>query len=260
MTVLIDCHSHLTAPEFDADRGAVVDRARAAGVAQIALVGQDDRENLQVLAAAEAEPAFLPFLGLHPDRFADRHPLPDPGLVEVVAAQIRQRAGAIRGIGEVGLDRWVSQDEDRREAQADAFAQLIGLANELDLPLNVHSRSAGRRTIDLLIERGARRVLLHAFDGKASHALRGVEAGFLFSIPPSLVRSPQKRKLVKALPLEALALESDSPVLGPTREERNEPANLALTVRAIAEIKGIGEAEVCGRTTENARRLFRLDG
>jgi TatD DNase family protein len=259
-SAMVDCHTHLTDAAFDADRDAVLGRAAEAGVARIALVGQDPAENEAVLRMAGGEPRFLAFLGLHPDRFADRLPPPDDALCVRVIAQIRNHRPALCGIGEVGLDHWVTQDEQRRAAQAQAFAALIDLAQEMDLPLNVHSRSAGRRAIELLLAKGAKRVLMHAFDGKAGHAMRGAEAGYLFSIPPSIVRSPQKQKLVKALPLAALALETDSPVLGPEAQVRNEPANLALVVRALAEIKGVSEDEVCRRTSENAARLFRLDG
>ena len=80
---------------------------------------------------------------------------------------------------------------------------------------------------------------LHAFDGKASAALPAVEAGYFFSIPPSVVRSRQKQKLVKQLPLTCLLVETDSPVLGPEPGVRNEPANLPLAIRAIAEIKSL---------------------
>ena len=258
MHPLIDCHAHLTDRAFDADRGAVIARAKEAGVSRVVIVGQDGDENEAVLAAQREEPFFAGCLGYHPDRFADDRPPPTGEALERVIGQIRRSAGEIVAIGEVGLDRWVCRDDARREAQHDALAQLVDLAAELDLPLNLHSRSAGRRTIDLLLQKGARRVLMHAYDGKAGHALRGVEAGFVFSIPPSIVRSPQKRKLVRALPLEALALESDSPVLGPERGERNEPANLTLTVAAIAEIKGVRPEEVERVTTHNALRLFAL--
>jgi TatD DNase family protein len=232
------------------------------------VVGQDAAENRAVLAATAGSDVLLPFLGLHPDRFGDRFPervasAPLEALEDVltdVQAQIRAHAGRLVGIGEVGLDYWVCQDEARRAAQRDAFAALVRLAQELELPLNVHSRSAGHHTIDLLLELGARRVLMHAFDGKAGHALRGAEAGFLFSVPPSIVRSPQKRKLVRALPLESLALETDSPVLGPEPGVRNEPANVALSAAAIAEIKGLPEAQVREVTAANARRLFGLEG
>ena len=142
--------------------------------------------------------------------------------------------------------------------QRAALTRLAELALALDLPLNVHSRSAGRHTLDLLLARGARRVLMHAFDGKAGHALRGAEAGYVFSIPPSIVRSPQKQKLVRALPLEALALETDSPVLGPTAGERNEPANARIALRAIAEIKCLAEDRIAEAAEANTRRVFGL--
>ena len=73
------------------------------------------------------------------------------------------------------------------------------------------------------------------------------------------VRARLGNKLVRALPLESLALETDSPVLGPTREERNEPANVVVSARAIAEIKQVGEGEVRERTSETARRVFGID-
>ena len=255
---MIDCHTHLTSSDFDGDREAVIARAEAAGVARIAVVGQDHAENLAVLRFAAEYPRFLPFLGLHPDRFADDRPAMSADEVGRIADAIREAAQRLVGIGEVGLDYWVCRDDARRDAQRAAFRQMIGLAEELELPLNVHSRSAGHHVIDLLLAEGARRVLMHAFDGKAGHALRGAEAGFLFSIPPSVVRSPQKRKLVRALPLSALALETDSPVLGPEQGKRNEPANLVISAAAIAEIKGVPEEEVRLRTAENTRRLFRV--
>ena len=253
---MIDCHTHLSSASFDADREAVLARAGAAGVRCIVLVGQDRRENEAVWEMARDDPRLLCFMGLHPDRFADRNEALEAAEVARIAAIIRERAAYLDGIGEVGLDYWVCKDEARREAQREALQTMAALADEFDLPLNVHSRSAGHYTIDLLLGLDSRRVLMHAFDGKASHALRGAEAGFVFSIPPSIVRSEQKQKLVRALPLDALALETDSPVLGPTREERNEPANVCVSLRAIAEIKGLSEQEVAERTSENARRVF----
>ena len=142
------------------------------------------------------------------------------------------------------------------------FRGFIELGRELDLPLNVHSRSAGRHVVDVLLEASASRVQLHAFDGKASAALPALEAGYFFSIPPSILRSEQKQKLVKKLPLSNLLIETDSPVLGPAPRERNEPANAVLAVKAIAEIKGVSEAEVMEAVAENEARLYgiRNDG
>ena len=110
--------------------------------------------------------------------------------------------------------------------------------------------------IALLLEEGARRVQLHAFDGKPSTAQPAVEAGYFFSVPPSVVRSRQKQKLVRRIPLSSLLLETDSPVLGADPGERNEPANLRVSLSAIAELKEVSEQEVEAAVTENTKRLY----
>jgi len=110
----------------------------------------------------------------------------------------------------------------------------------------------------MLLDRGALRVQLHAFDGKASTAGPAVEAGYFFSVPPSILRSRQKQKLVRALPLGSLLLESDSPVLGPDPQQRNEPANIRYALKAIAEIKEMTEQTVAAVIDENYRRLYGL--
>jgi len=142
--------------------------------------------------------------------------------------------------------------------QEDIFRRQIRLALELDLPVNVHSRSAGRRAIEVLSEEGATRVLLHAFDARPATAELGLAAGYSFSIPPSVVRSRQKEKLIARLPLAHLLLETDSPVLGADPQARNEPAEIVVGAGAIAEAKGVSVAEVASTTTANARALFRL--
>lgn len=249
---LVDVHCHVHGADFDADRVEVLARARDAGVRLVLAMGEGSEDNERVLALADAEPMLLPCLGLHPDRAAI-----EP--VEVVEQQIRHRAARLAAIGEVGLDFGPGQSEEERGRQRTALERLTALALELDLPLSVHSRSAGHQTIELLQRCGARRVCLHAFDGSAKHAARGAVAGYLFSIAPSIVRSDQKRKLVEKLPLETLLLETDSPVLGPERAARNEPANVVRAAQTIAELKGCSLEEVARVTTENARRLFRLE-
>jgi TatD DNase family protein len=97
---------------------------------------------------------------------------------------------------------------------------------------------------------------MHAFDGKAGSAAPAVEAGYFFSVPPSVTRSRQKQKLVKQLPLSCLLLETDAPVLGPSPEERNEPGNLTVSLQVVAEIKDVPQEQVREAVVENTARLY----
>ena len=257
---MYDCHAHFADEAFDADRSQVCERAAAVGVRAILVVGEDPEDNrrvLQVIGKSRGNNCLLlPCLGFHPDRFGDDRPLPERSAIDMAIAQIRDHADGLAAIGEVGLDYWWSKKPERRRAQNALLEEMAALAAELKLPLNVHSRSAGRYAVDLLLGCGAERVLMHAFDGKASHAVRAAEAGYLFSVPPSVIRSEQKKKLVRRLPLESLCLESDSPVLGPDREQRNEPANLTYARDFIAESHGTSPKRVDEVTSQNAAGLF----
>ena len=248
--MLIDTHAHLCDSVFDEDRAAVLERALQAGVVAVVSVSEtvvDLEKNLEL--ASQAPEIVRPAAGLFPT-------ILDSGEADAVVALTRANRDRLFAIGEVGLDLWKVQDPTGRDLQSDIFRRFVDLAIELDLPLNVHSRAAGRPTIDLLRDRGATRVQLHAFDGRAAKALPAIEAGFFFSVPPSVVRSVQKQKLVRRVPLEHLLAETDSPVLGPDPQARNEPANVAVVVEAIAELKNLSIHEVEMAVTENAIRLY----
>jgi TatD DNase family protein len=247
--VLVDTHAHLCDPGFDADIGQVLKRAARAGVAAVIAVGEtlaDARKNLDL---AKAYPMIRAAAGLYPTVL-------DLVQAEAMSALIRSERHRLVAVGEVGLDYWGVKEEIDRQLQHEIFSMFIDLAMEMNLPLNVHSRSAGRQAVAQLLERGARRVQMHAFDAKAAAALPAVEAGYFFSIPPSVVRSRQKQKLVSCLPLSCLLVETDSPVLGPDPSRRNEPANLPRAIQAIAEIKHLPIEAVAEAIMKNTFRLY----
>ncbi|RMX37343.1 hypothetical protein pdam_00015451 [Pocillopora damicornis] len=255
----VDCHAHISAKEFSEDVDVVIDEAKQAGVRAVVGVTEFKTEFTGMLKLHERYPDFIaPCLGVHPvqslcpDRSATLEDL------DGVEEFIRENHEKLVAIGEVGLDftpRFISKEEDK-DIQREVFSRQIKLALELNLPLNVHSRSAGRHVIEMLQQHGARNVLLHAFDGKPSNALKGVQQGYYFSIPPSIVRSPQKEKLVKNVPLSNLLLETDSPALAAEKQTRNEPKNIRISCEAIAQIKGIPVQTVYEETTKNALKLF----
>jgi TatD DNase family protein len=247
--LLVDSHAHICDRAFDKDRGEVLARAREAGVGAIIAVGEDLADARRNVQLARANPMLKAGAGLFPT-------ILDTDQAEAVIAFILEHRAELVAIGEVGLDYWVVKEDAQKALQREIFTRFIDLSNELDLPLNVHSRSAGRHAIARLLEKGARRVQLHAFDGKAGSALPAVEAGYFFSIPPSVIRSRQKQKLVKQLPLSSLLVETDSPVLGPVPNSRNEPANLIVSIEAIAHIKDIAVEAVVEAVSQNTARLY----
>lgn len=248
-TRIIDTHAHLCDPVFDRDLDVVLKNAIKTGVVSILLVSETLEDAEKNLKLAESHSMLRPLAGLYP-----AHTNLDQA--ESVTAFIRQNRDKLVGIGEVGLDFWTVKEESKQAIQREIFVKFIRLSRELDLALNVHSRSAGRHVIDLLLKHGAKKIQLHAFDGKAGTASRALEAGYYFSIPPSIVRSRQKQKLVKYLPLSCMLVETDSPVLGPVAGKRNEPKYILKSVDAIAEIKEISTEQVMETVFCNTQRLY----
>jgi TatD DNase family protein len=249
MNGIVDTHAHLCDPVFDGDLSQVLIRAEAAGVKAVIAVGENMDDAVKNLALATLHPMIRAAAGLYPTVL-------DLELAARMGDFIRAEKNRLVAIGEVGLDYWMVKNEPDRDQQREIFRGFVELSKELGLPLNVHSRSAGRHAVDLLLDMSAPKVQLHAFDGKFSAALPAVEAGYFFSVPPSLVGSEQKQKLVRHLPLSSLLIETDSPVLGPVPQERNEPANAAIALKAISELKGMSEAGVMEAIAENTRRLY----
>lgn len=280
---MIDCHAHLNWTEFDADIDAVLERARARGVVGILCVAMDQRDDAalaRLLNASTDALCLRPALGVHPicahvastdlDQLERLFDSPPP----LLAASSPL---AWTAVGECGLDystkalpktNDAATNDAIRAAQHAALDRQIAIAVKHQLPLNVHSRSAGHHAIDFICQRLAavdrqRRpaVLMHAFDGKAKfaqNAVANVDVTFYFSVAPSIVRGEQLQKLVQAVPLDRLVLESDAPGLGPTLGTRNEPANVSISCRAIAQLLGLTPVEVARATTRNAATLFPL--
>ncbi|XP_062296332.1 tatD DNase domain containing 3-like isoform X1 [Scomber scombrus] len=257
----VDCHCHISAGDFDNDIEEVIENSKKAGLLALLAVAEHAGEFDKIIELSQRFPGFIfPCLGVHPVQEVSPDQQRGATLQDLDAALplIEKYKDHLVAVGEVGLDftpRYVKNESDK-DSQRQVLIRQSQIAKELDLPLNVHSRSAGRPTIHLLKEQGVEKVLLHAFDGKPSVAMEGVKAGYFFSIPPSIIRSEQKQKLVKQLPLENICLETDSPALGPEKQVRNEPKNISVSAEYISKIKGVSLEKVMEVTTQNALRLF----
>ncbi len=248
---IIDTHCHLTFFLKENRLDQIVKNAEKQNVAIIssAILPEEYNANLDISTKHANVFTSLGLDALEYDRF------------ETAIERIRDLSSDIIAIGEIGIDHYLVRDHKERDKQELAFRELIALAHELSLPIQVHSRSAGKRAIEILRNTSADNVHMHAFDGKSSIArVASRDYGYYFSIPSSVVRSPQKQKLVRAVDIEHLLVETDSPVLAPIRGEENAPTNVWTALKAVAEILGRNVDELAEIVLENTLRLYKKIG
>ena len=248
--VLFDTHAHLHGPEFDADREAVLDRARAAGVGRILTIGTDLESSRAAIALAAAHPDVYAAVGIHPHDAASAEPVALAALAEL------GRAPKVVAVGEIGLDHY--RDLAPRPVQRAALAAQLALARGLGKPVLLHCREAHADLLAILEADGVGPAggILHCFSGDLGVARRGLDLGLLVSVAGP-VTYPNARRLldvVRALPLDRLVLETDCPYLPPQpwRGRRNEPAYLPATAARVAEVLGVTVERVAAATTATA--------
>lgn len=255
----IDSHAHIEMSDFDADREAVIQRALDAGVEIIVCVGDGDVANDSHSAAfrlAEQYPFIYTTVGVHPHEAR----LLDDDLY----ARLKDLSEHPKVIawGEIGLD--YHYDNSPREVQREAFRRQLQMARERGLPVSIHTREAEADTLEILnAEWRDSEVsgVIHCFTGTRGFAEAAVELGFLisFSGVVTFKKAEDLRETARAIPIEKILIETDSPFLAPVpyRGRRNEPAYVVETARAIAELRGIDAEELGLTTSRNFRRMFK---
>lgn len=259
---LIDTHSHLYEPEFDADREEALARAVDAGVGRLLLPAIDSQSHERLFDLCRRHPdRCIPMMGLHPTS-VNGNPRwhEELHLVERLLKNPPEGVAHFCAVGEIGLDFYWSSDF--RDEQTEAFRRQCGLAVELDLPVAVHSRNAWPEMIAIVEEfRGSGlRGVFHAFGEDAATYKRLKSCGdFLFGIGG--VVTFKKSKLadtVREMDLADLVLETDCPYLAPAphRGERNESAYAEHICAKVAEIKELPPQHIAAATSANAERMF----
>jgi TatD DNase family protein len=260
--VWIDTHCHLDAAEFDVDRDAVVERARAAGVGQIVLPAVDAGNFSRVRELAHRH-RLAYALGIHPMCTDAARDADLPLLRDALAAN----AGDPRlvAVGEIGLDHFIPGLD--RERQAAFLGTQLKLAAEFDLPVLLHVR----RSVDVVLKHlRATRVrggIAHAFNGSEQQANAFLALGLRLGFGGALTfeRALRIRRVAQAVPLEAIVMETDAPDIPPQwlyrtaaarasgARMRNESAELPAIGAGLAELRGIEVATLAAATTANAR-------
>lgn len=262
--ILVDDHCHLTHELYKPDLTEVLKRAQQAGVKAIICSGVNPPTNRESLALAKKHgPLVRCSTGIYPldavGKGADSAGLSvHKGTINIDEefAFIEKNKEHIAAIGEAGLDLHWEKDEKLFEQQKANFRKIIEFAKKLDKPLIVHSRRAERECLDLLEEIGIKTVVLHSFEARKSVIKRAVALGYHFSIPVTVIKSPQFQILAEMANINQIITETDGPWMSPVAGERNEPANIKLAVEKIAEIKGFTVEETANTIWMNFQHIY----
>lgn len=255
--IWIDSHCHLTDDRFDDDREAALERARAAGVAEVVSIASDVADSRAVLGLTASFPDVYGTAGIHPHEAGAAGEDDLETVRRLVASEPR-----IVAVGETGLD--FHYDNSPRDVQEKWFRHHVELAAELDVPVVVHSREADAETAQVIRDLGTDVTgVLHCFTAGMALLETGLDAGWYVSFSGiASFGSFQGAEAVRRTPEDRLLVETDAPYLAPVpmRGKRNEPAFVPHVGDALARILDEEPKTLARRTTENARRFYGIGG
>ena len=267
-TPLVDSHCHIAGPEYDADRDAVIERARAAGVRYLLVIPSGEPQQTgEALALAEKHDGIYAAAGIHPHE-AQKAADCDFESLENLAARPKLIA-----IGEIGLDYYY--DHSPREAQQTVLVRQLDIARRVSLPVIIHCRDAWPDLRQILREflgqdgpgmtpasakwRGG---ILHCFTGTWEDASELMEMGFMVSFAGNLTfkNAEPLRDVARQIPLDRLLSETDCPFLSPVpfRGQRNEPMRVREVTKLLAGLRGLTEEEMGASLVRNFESFFSL--
>ena len=282
--MLIDTHSHLDFPDFDADRPEIIQRAFDAGVTRLISIGTNLESSRVALALADAYPQVYATVGIHPSEAKKE----SNSAIEELAQLARNPK--VVAIGECGLDyhRLPSQsstpfassasvtgtihpgseelllaDADEKNCQAIFFQQQLDLATQLRLNVVIHQRDSWEDTITTLKPyTGRLQAVFHCFSGSLSQAQQLIDMGHSVSFTGIVTfkNAKELHSCVQKIPAGSFFLETDCPYLSPEphRGKRCEPAYTRWVAEKVASLRGQSLKEIARETTLAAEKFFRL--
>ena len=254
---LIDSHTHLDFPDFDADRTQLLARSRASGVEQVVVLGVYQHNWQRLWDLVQTDSQLYAAFGLHPVYLNEHR----PEHVLELGQWLSRLAGhpQLCAVGEIGLDYFLPELD--REGQQQLFEAQLQLAADFQLPALLHVRRSHAQVIATLkrfrLQRGG---IIHAFAGSREEAREYLKLGFKLGLGGAATwpQALRLRKVIVDLPLDAIVLETDSPDMAPAMypNQRNSPEHLPDICQALAEVMGISPERLAETSTANARELF----
>lgn len=254
--MLIDTHAHIEMKEFDLDREEVIKRAKEAGVGYLISVGANLNGSKKAVELSERYENVYAAVGIHP------HDVKEMDETTIQTLRELAKSPKVVAIGEIGLDYF--KEWSPKERQIAKFRELLSLAKELDKPVIIHDRDAHEDTLRILKEERIKNGVVHCFSGDEEFAKEILKLGFYISFTGVITfpKAEEARKVVEAVPIERIMVETDCPYLAPVphRGKRNEPAFIKEVAKTIAEVKELSFEDISRITTLNVKELFGIDG
>ncbi len=252
---LFDSHCHLDDPSYDRDRRDVLERAIAAGVEAVMMVGIDIPRSRKAVSLAATHDGIFAAVGVHPH---DASQCSEAVLTELQKMVALPR---VKAWGETGLD--FNRMYSPREVQEKWFRRQIEIARQRDLPLIFHERDSGGRFLEILREFGPLRGVVHCFSGNQDELAAYLEIGLYIGITGIITmkaRGRDLRSMIAGIPEDRLVVETDAPYLTPApernRHRRNEPAFVRSTLLKVAEVRKTDPDALAAAVWDNTCRLY----
>lgn len=254
---LIDSHTHLDFPDFDADRSALLAESRALGVRRMVVLGVHSGNWQRVWDLVQSDADLYAAFGLHPV-FLDQH---QPADLQTLGDWLTRLHGhrQLCAVGEIGLDYFVETLD--RERQQTLFEAQLQLAADFELPALVHVRRSHAAVIATLKRFKLKRAgIIHAFAGSREEAREYIKLGFKLGLggAPTWPQALRMHRVLPQLPLDSVVLETDSPDMAPAMYpgRRNSPAHLPAICAALAELMHISVEQLAAASTANCCEVF----
>lgn len=253
--MIFDTHAHYDDQQFDIDRETLLQSMEEQGVGTIVNASATVESWQKVLELTEQYPFLYGMIGVHPDEVGAL----DEERFQEMERLLREEK--IVAVGEIGLDYY--WDNESHDIQKKWFIRQLELARKTGLPVNIHSREAAADTMQILKEYGqGMKAIIHCYSYSKEMAEEYVKMGYLLGIGGVVTfkNARKLKKVVQAVPISHLVLETDCPYLAPepNRGKRNSSIYLQNVAKAIAELKGMTTEEVIQITEANAKAFYQI--
>ena len=256
-----DSHSHYNDEKFNEDREQIIKETYEAGITKFVCAGYNIESSLFSLEISKKYEFIYSICGISPNDIPQSEQQLWKDIDEISQIVKNNKSKKLVAIGEIGLDYY--WNKENKELQKQAFIKQIELANELELPIVIHSRDASVDTIDIIRNNKVKKAgIFHCCQLNQELVRQALELGYYISFagPITFKNSKNAPEIIKMVPMDRILIETDSPYLSPepNRGKRNDCRNVRYVAQKIADVKGLTVEEVAQKTYENAIRIFKI--